>query len=316
MKLQTIVNIPEYEISFDHHSKLLSLGSCFSDNIGNRLSELWFDIAVNPFGVLFNPISIANLIERSLDSKYFTADEIQERDGIYFLFDTHSNLASTNAHETLKKANEQLDRTKEYILKSDLIILTFGTAFYYELKEESKVVGNCHKMPGGLFDRKKVQSSKIVSIYSDLIDRIKELNPKVNFLFTVSPIRHSRDGFIENNRSKAELILAVEQICEAESKAFYFPAYEIQMDELRDYRFYAEDLNHPNKLAIDHIFTRFTSSLLDQSNLNLIEEIRKINIQEQHKPLFPDSSATLKALEKLKQKKAELQALISQKKNI
>ena len=309
MKLQSKVNLSEYDFNIHLKSKILSLGSCFSENIGSRLQELWFDIQVNPYGIIFNPISISNLIYRSINEQLFSIEEVEERDGVYFLYDLHSKTSALSPEEVIEKANEALIKTKEYIQQADFIFITFGTAFYFELKNNKKVVGNCHKMPSNLFDRKKIETNEIVEIYQSLIQKIESLNPNVQFIFTVSPVRHSRDGFIANNRSKANLILALEAICKR-TNAHYFPSYEIQMDELRDYRFYKEDLNHPNKIALDYIFQSFSSTFFDQQTQSILKEIRKVNLQEQHRPLQPESKTYIESQKKLIETKKNLQEKI------
>jgi hypothetical protein len=312
MNLKAEVQIPEYDFSLTHKDKILSIGSCFSDNIGLKLKELWFDIEVNPFGVLFNPISIANLIERALENRLFTKEEVQKRNDIHFIFDLHSKLSSTSADEVLQKGNLQLKKTKTYLEEADTLIFTFGTSFYYELKAQNKVVGNCHKVPQSEFERKKVEASLIIKAYKELILKIKLINPKMKFIFTVSPVRHSKDGFIANNRSKSELLLAIGEL-ENLADVSYFPSYEIQMDELRDYRFYAEDLNHPNKLAINYIFEKFVNSLADDKTKNNLTKVQKIVHQENHRVLFPESEEGKKFQETLKEKKKELQKEIFDK---
>jgi len=309
MKLQSVISFPEYDFKIDHHSKILSFGSCFSDHIGSKLKTLWFDAKVNPFGVLFNPISIANLLERALDGNKFTLDEVKQRGDLHFIFDFHSQLTDINSNKVLEKANMKLEETLDYLKNSNLLLITFGTSFYYELKENKKAVANCHKMPQELFERKKIKAAAITEIYKELLQKIKILNPTIEILFTVSPIRHERDGFIENNRSKAELLLAIAEL-EGIKNVNYFPSYEIQMDELRDYRFYSEDLQHPNKLAIEYIFEKFISQLCNQKTIVHMQNIQKIVSQENHRILFPESEEGKKSLKNLADKKAALKALI------
>lgn len=299
------VKIQDYPFSLSHHDKVLSVGSCFSQNIGLKMNELWFDIETNPFGVLFNPISIANLLERSIEQKRFTKEELHQRGDLFFLFDTHGKLADSNPETVLNNANQALKTTFNHLQSSNYLLITFGTAYYFELKEEEKVVGNCHKMPQHLFERKKVQSNQIVTIYKDIFKSILVINPNIQILLTVSPIRHARDGFIENNRSKAELLIATETL-ENLDFCHYFPSYELQMDELRDYRFYANDLNHPNQQAIDYIFEKFSNSLFSENTKSNLKEIKKIVSQENHRPLFPHSEENKSNLEKLKKRKEEL----------
>ncbi len=303
------MDIPKFPFEIDHKDSIVSMGSCFSDHIGSKLDELWFDILTNPFGVMFNPISIANLIERALEEKFFTETDIQQRKDIYFLFETHGKLADTSAEKVLDNANSALKKLKTQLEKAHILILTFGTSFYFELKEEEKVVGNCHKMPQSLFDRKKVKSDQIVKIYDELLDEIRGINPNIQVVFTVSPIRHTRDGLVANNRSKAELLIACEQL---ENHAFchYFPSYEIQLDVLRDYRFYSRDLNHPSDQAIDLIFEEFSKVVFSEEKRKDLKEIQNIVSQEKHRSHFPESEESQLFQKKLLENKTALKGRI------
>lgn len=306
MKLRSEITLPEYKLNLTYQSKMLSLGSCFSDHIGQKLKTHWFAIEVNPFGVLFNPFSIANLIQRALSKDFFREEEIMQRGEIYFIYDFHSELSSTDEKELLIKANKQLEKLKIYLETSNLLMLTFGTSYYYELRDSKKIVANCHKMPQTFFKKQKGNSGEISALYSSLIKELKKRNPKLEVLFTVSPVRHSNDGFIENNRSKAELILAVEALEKLEYVS-YFPSYEIQMDELRDYRFYAEDLNHPNELAFTYIFDKFKKALFSETLCKQILDVEKVLKQENHRLFFPETEESKKYLKDLAFKKSKLE---------
>lgn len=308
-KLMSQVELPKYPFQIKHQSSILSLGSCFSDSIGQLLADLWFPIEINPFGTLFNPLSIAQLLERALNNEKYVLSDIQQAGEIHFLWDMHSRNSDLDPENVLQKANEAIEKTNRFLKHGDLLILTFGTAYYFELKKEKLVVGNCHKQAQSLFERKKADTAEIVKIYTKLFRKIREINPKIQFLITVSPVRHFRDGFISNNRSKSTLLLATEEL-EKEAAVFYFPSYEIQVDELRDYRFYESDLIHPNSLAVNIIFEYFKKAFFDLTTKDYVEKIQKINAQEEHRPLFPNSIETKRAQEKLKAKKRDLQRKI------
>ncbi|MCB0479249.1 MAG: GSCFA domain-containing protein [Crocinitomicaceae bacterium] len=304
-KLFSHIHIPEFPITIDHKDQLYSIGSCFSENIGQILADQWFSIDVNLFGTLFNPISILNLFNRALEKKYFVTDEIQESGGLYFLWDCHGKITDTVKERVLSKANQALDQTHDFLQHGQYLFITFGTAFYFELKKDHQVVANCHKQPQSLFERKKITASEIVSKYEEFHQKLNAINPNLKTIYTVSPVRHARDGFIANNRSKAELLLAIE-ILEKQHSIFYFPSYEIQMDELRDYRFYSDDFMHPNPLAIKIIFDHFKDSLFTMETKDLFSKISKIKAQETHRHLFPESEDAKRAQIMLAEKKAQL----------
>ncbi|MEZ4937151.1 MAG: GSCFA domain-containing protein [Crocinitomicaceae bacterium] len=308
-QLTSSVPLPEFPFEITHQDEIYSLGSCFSEHIGSLLKNLWFPIQVNPFGTLFNPLSILHILERSFQLDLFTEESIQEHNGLYFLWETHGRISDTQPAKVLERANQELTALHNFLQKGNYMLITFGTSFYFEHHSLGKIVANCHKQPQDWFTRKRANSSEIALKYLAFTEKVQKLNPHLKFIFTVSPVRHARDGFVANNRSKAELLLAIEQI-EAQPNNFYFPSYEIQMDELRDYRFYADDLLHPSPLAIELIFEKFKQSILGIATTNFIEEISKINAQEAHRPMFPELPETKHAEEKLKEKKAQLQGKI------
>ena len=308
--LQTIVPINNASNPIGYDSKILLLGSCFVENIGNKLEYYKFQATQNPFGILFHPIALETLIHRALAKKQYSATEIFEREGIYYCFDAHSDLRAGSEEELLEKLNSALVQMEEEIKRASHIVITLGTAWVYEHLATNAIVANCHKVPQSEFSKKLLSAEQIQSSLESMTAKIREVNPEVQFLFTVSPVRHLKDGFMENQRSKANLITAIHSILSSQAPSrnlSYFPAYEIMMDELRDYRFYAKDMVHPNALAVDYIWEKFKLSWIDSGSYELMDEVDKIQKALLHRPFNPASEANAKFQQSLKTKIAYLQ---------
>lgn len=279
------------------------MGSCFAENIGNRLSDNKFNARINPFGVLYNPSSIASSVESLLDERIFTSKDLFQQDGIWNSFSHHSRFSDLCLDECLNMINVEASAAQKQLKECDMLMITFGSAFAYKLKTNGAIVANCHKLPEKDFNLKRLSVDEIVSQYNELIQRLLTLRPEINILFTVSPIRHLKDGLHENQLSKATLMLAIDLVCKSFPKStFYFPAYEIIMDELRDYRFYAEDMTHPSTLAIDYIWECFCNCCLDKKSLQFITVWQEIQKAVSHRPFQPGSSAFQLFVRKNKEK--------------
>ncbi|MDD6209055.1 MAG: GSCFA domain-containing protein [Bacteroidales bacterium] len=289
MELLSKVALPQYPFHITHKDKILLTGSCFATNIGERLTQAKFNVITNPFGVVYNPLSIKNGLDRLLSGQLYTPKELFFSNGYYRSFDHHSSFSSPDETECLNRINNALQSGIKQLKECTLLILTFGTSFVYSLKGEKQIVSNCHKLNEDLFDRRRVTPEEIVSSWLPLLYTIKKENPNIHILFTVSPIRHWRDGAHENQLSKSGLLLTIDQLQKELDNIFYFPAYEIMMDELRDYRFYADDLFHPSPLAIDYIWEEFKSSFMDSSTKKIITEWQTIYRALEHKPFNPKS---------------------------
>lgn len=289
MELLTKVALPIFPFKITHKDKILLLGSCFATNIGERLSSTKFDIVTNPFGVLYNPISIRKSLERLLSEKIYTENDLFELNGLYQSFDHHSCFSDTEVSVCLKKINHSFHNGVKQLKECSLLIVTFGTSFVYSLRKDDRVVSNCHKLPENLFTRRRIDFLEIISQWQSLIGFLKNKNPNIRILFTVSPIRHWKDGAHENQLSKASLLLAIDTLSKTTDNVFYFPSYEIMMDELRDYRFYDDDMLHLSSIAIDYIWERFKSSLIDISAQRAIEAWLPIQKALNHKPFSPNS---------------------------
>lgn len=267
----------------DHRAKIFALGSCFAERISERLSRAKFAVTSNPFGVLFNPTSIAKALERLADSRAFAVCDIREGREGYFSFEAHSSLDGRSQTEIFANLNQAVAQGSKALREADWVIMTFGTAWIYE--REGRVVANCHKQPASEFSRRRLSVEEIVEMYGQLFDGV--LRDK-QVILTVSPVRHLGDGLQENSVSKAILRLAVEELCERYENVYYFPSFEIVMDDLRDYRYYAEDMAHPSKVAVDYVWERFCEYALSQRALQLLPRIEQIVRAAEHRPFNPN----------------------------
>lgn len=272
MKFRTEIPVEKTEVNIDHRSKLMLLGSCFSQNIGQKLLDGNFNVELNPFGVLYNPLSIAKSLQLLLDKKQFAESDLFEDRGVYNSFSHHSSFSSDDRNECLKNINESIDRASSKLENLDYLIITFGTAYVFSLKETDEVVSNCHKVPASLFDRRRLSVAEIIDEWGGLLQKMREVNPKLKVIFTVSPIRHWKDGAHGNQLSKSILLLAIDELQNQEKNVFYFPSYELVLDDLRDYRFYASDMLHPNEIAIDYIWQHFSEMYFCGDTMGIIRE--------------------------------------------
>lgn len=287
MSFFTEIKIPEFPWKMDYSKSMMFFGSCFSENIGQKLLDLKFNIDLNPFGILFNPVSIANSLKLLLEKKVFTENDLFYDQGQWNSFYHHSRFSDTNREAALEKINNRIVQSHEFLSKADFLLITFGTSWVYEFRKTSQVVSNCHKIPSAEFRRYRLDVAEITQMYGELISELLRFNPKLKVIFTVSPIRHWKDGAVENQVSKSVLLLAINQLLNApeNSMARYFPSYEIVMDELRDYRFYAEDMIHISPVGIDYIFERFNRALMSAESIQLTKEVLKIRKALLHRPV-------------------------------
>ncbi|MEJ4086715.1 GSCFA domain-containing protein [Galbibacter orientalis] len=302
MKLQTQIPLKPLENSIDYNAKVFLMGSCFVENIGEKFSYYKFQSLVNSFGIIFHPKAIENLISRIIQQKKFTKEDVFFLNERWHCFEVHSVLSNPSEEIFLNKLNEILEESFSFLKTASHIVFTLGTAWGYENKESANLVANCHKVPQKNFNKVLFNAIEIEASLKIITRLIKEINPKAAIQFTVSPVRHLKDGFIENQRSKAHLITAIHQIIEKDTSISYFPSYEIMMDELRDYRFYAEDMIHPNKTAINYIWEKFKETAVASSCTNTMKEVEKIQSGLSHRPFNTESDEFIKFQEKLQQK--------------
>ena len=300
IKLQTEILLKPEENQIDYSSKILLLGSCFSENIGERFEYYKFQNRINPFGIIFNPISLEKLIVRAIDSQNYTEEDVFEHNELWFCFETHSQLAAKSQEEILSRLNDSLQILREALLSGTHIILTHGTSWVYRHLESNTIVANCHKLPQRLFQKELLSIDDISLSLLNITEKILSVNPEANLINTISPVRHIKDGFVENTQSKAHLIAAIHGVVKRQS--FYFPSYEIMLDELRDYRFYSEDMLHPNNTAIEIIWQKFSGVWIFPKAESIQKEIGQIQTALQHRPINPFSKENELFQEKLQQR--------------
>jgi len=282
----------------------LLIGSCFTEQIGNKLSAHKFDMLQNPNGILFNPVSIAYALSSYADGIKYSADDLFYQNELWGSWQHHSRFSHTNQKEGLQIINDSQNQAHFFLKEADWIIITLGSSFSYRLTkyaESSQVspsggdlegaVANCHRAPAQWFNKHLMEIDEIIATLDNCYHQLMQFNSKLNIIFTVSPVRHIRDGVVENNRSKARLIEAVHHVVNKFERLYYFPAYELVIDVLRDYRFYDTDLVHPNYMATEFVLEKFAESCIDEPSQQLMQEIKKIVIARKHKPFQPDTKS-------------------------
>lgn len=290
LKWSTPVELPTAEWHISHTDPMLMIGSCFAQNIGSYLQEYKFLCDVNPYGILYNPLSIAHTLEELGEEKEYMLTELRERNGIWHSWAHHGDFSSTDPEKTLQQIRTRMMFASKRLKEAHWLIITFGTARVYRRKETGEIVGNCHKYPHKEFEQELLSVECIVQTYIALIEKLRRKNPHLKILFTVSPIRHTKDGMHGNQISKATLLLAVEALCKQVAEVYYFPAYELVLDELRDYRFYAEDLVHPSSQAVEYVWNQFCACCFTEETLSVLVSIEEINKALSHKPFYPSSA--------------------------
>ncbi len=311
MQFRTKIPIHQSDFSIGYQSKILSLGSCFAVNIGDKFDYFKFQNATNPFGILFHPLAIEKLIRFAVSNTLFTEEDIFFHNERWHCFDAHSDLSSPNKDEFLNSLNSIIQFTKQQIVESSHIIITYGTSWVYRNIATNEIVANCHKIPQKQFRKELLPVETIEKSIKNTLDLIQKVNANGKIIFTISPVRHLKDGFVENQVSKAHLVSAIHQILKSKicilQSAIYFPSYEIMMDELRDYRFYVEDMMHPNQVAIDYIWQRFSETNISQESHSIMKDVETIQRGLAHRPFNLNSQSHQHFLSKLQDKMAKLQ---------
>lgn len=302
MDFTTTIPISKSSNPIDYDSRIISFGSCFAQNIGEKLSYFKFQNTVNPFGIIFNPVSIENLVSRAVNNQLFTENDIFFHNDLWHCFEVHSELTHSDKTIFLDRLNQVLSDFHFQIFKSTHFQITYGTSWVYRNKSSNSIVANCHKVPQNQFEKEILSVATIEKSIQNTIDLIQKVNPNCHFIFTVSPVRHIKDGFVENQRSKAHLITAIHSSISHLPSSNYFPSYEIMMDELRDYRFYAEDMLHPSQTAIDYIWKRFSENYISEEIFATMDEVCSIQKGLAHRPFNPDSDSHQMFLTSLNEK--------------
>ena len=285
----TQIDIPHSAVEITYNDRILTLGSCFAENIGTKLQEAFFLTFINPFGVMYNPMSVAQGIRHLLSEKEFTAADLFQSGSLWNSLAHSSTFSAVTADEALQKINSRLQAARYFLHETNVMMITLGTAWVFELVDTRKIVSNCHKLPASRFTRRRLSVDEIINEFTEVFGLLRNSYPGLKFIFTVSPIRHWKDGAHENTVSKSTLHLAVDALEKQFDFVHYFPAYEIMMDELRDYRFYASDMLHPSDVAVDYIWQRFGDTYFSSETLNLKKELERLRADLNHRPLHPET---------------------------
>ena len=292
MTFFTKVQFPTSSDKISYTDNLLAIGSCFADSMSTKFKERAFSIRSNPNGIIYHPLVIAQSLERIAFGKAFELNELQKnRDELWHSWDHHSSFSHPERETALKKMNAAFEVAHHRLLRADWLIITFGTAYGYRLHSNNKLVANCHKYPAADFEKELSETEALIATYTNLIPRLKEINSKLKIILTVSPIRHKKDGLVNNNRSKSRLLILAEKLEQQFDYCQYFPSFEYLMDELRDYRFYNSDLLHPSLEAQEFIWEKFSAAYFNEDTQKMIAFIMKFVRAANHRPLFPNTSA-------------------------
>lgn len=312
MELSTNIPIPKSNSPVDYHSKIISFGSCFANEVGKKFDHYKFRQFTNPFGVLFHPLAIEKVIDFALSEKQFTSENLFYHNERWHCFDVHSNLSHPDKEEMIVNLNATLKATRQNILEASHFIITLGTAWVYHHIESNETVANCHKVPQKEFEKRLLSIEEITTSLEFIVAKVKGVNSNIRFIFTISPVRHLKDGFTENQVSKSHLVSALHESLSTLSSTplgggvgggdYYFPSYEIMIDELRDYRFYAADMVHPNSLAINYIWERFGETYFTNQVKKTMTEVETIQKGLAHKPFNTQSDSHQKFLKNLLEK--------------
>lgn len=289
-KFRTEVNVTPSVCKINHKSGILFIGSCFTENIGARMVEYKFDADINPFGIVYNPLSVLQNLEVILSGKKYTNSDLYNYQDSWISFDHHSRFSFPDPETCMKEINRRIEYAHSRIHTIQYLILTFGTAWIYKIKESGRLVSNCHKLPAAFFNRELLKVENILSDYTTFLHELRKINPGLRIIYTVSPIRHWKDGPVQNTLSKSILILAIHELLKTFDFTEYFPSYEIAMDDLRDYRFYEGDMLHPNSQMIDYTWDKFCQTYFESDTLKIIKDVGKLKTALKHKPFHPGAN--------------------------
>jgi len=295
---RTEVAAPEFPFSIDHTSQVVMLGSCFTENMGERLIHNKIATLINPFGILFNPFSIMNALERMLNDRPYSVDELTRSGDHFVSLDHHGSFNRQSAEETLEGINQSLQEGATKIKQADVVFITLGSAWVYEHIEMGHTVANCHKIPNKEFRKRLLSFQDVHLILRHIPQFLTSKGVKAKVVFTVSPVRHWKDGAVENQRSKAHLLSAIHAVVDEFDSCYYFPPYEMMMDDLRDYRFYQTDMLHPTQQAIDYVWQKFETSFFSDETRIICQELKSLVQAVEHRPVDPESNSFQRFLRK------------------
>lgn len=295
MKLITEVSLPEYPLRLDHQSPVLLMGSCFTENMGRKLERYLFPVCINPFGVTYNPLSVQKNLEALIQKEAYSAEELNLHNDLWFSFDHYTGFSSPDQEVALDRINRSFLSAKDLLKKAAFLVLTWGTSWVYRYNKTAQVVCNCHKIPAKEFTRTQLTIHEIIEAYELLLPQLFHFNSDLKIIHTVSPVRHWKDGAHGNQLSKAALLLAGDALQKQfPAQFFYFPSYEIVMDELRDYRFYADDMIHTNEQSTAYIWEKFQQALVSDSSINIMKDLESVLKMQEHRPRTGESETQVK----------------------
>jgi hypothetical protein len=306
MQLQLKLDIPPLDQPITYKDKLLLTGSCFTEHISDRLTQHKFKTLANPHGILFNPLSVAKSLNSYAEGRAYDQSDLFYLNELWNSWDHHTRFSDIDKGKAVEHINSSQREASGWIKEADWVVITLGSAFQYYLKENNRPVANNHRAPAQWFERKLLTIDSIVVVLSQALKNILSINPGARFLFTVSPVRHIKDGVVENNRSKARLLEAVHLVCEQMERAHYFPSYELVIDILRDYRFYDIDFVHPNYLATQYVWEQFAQACIAPEDRKIMAEVKELAIARGHRSRFPETEAHKRFLESYKEKAVSL----------
>lgn len=283
MDLRTIIKVEPSKFKISYKSRVMFIGSCFATAIGMKMEEGRIPVMVNPSGTVFNPVSVSETLDLVIKGRQFSINDLYNFEGTYLSFYHYTDFSSYNPEKILERINKASKQASEFLKSADFLFITFGTARVYKWKESGIIVSNCHKIPSCYFESELLGVNDIVNVWQKMLDNLHTLYPGLKIIFTISPVRHIKDGTHSNQVSKSILILAVEELLDHNSKPCYFPAYEILMDDLRDYRFYGDDMCHPSSSAIDYLWEAFTKCYFDEHTMEIWKEISRITKAVSHR---------------------------------
>ncbi len=306
MQFRTSIHKSEYPFKLDYSTEAMFIGSCFTENIGRKIQRLKFPVMVNPFGILYNPMSIKNAINRIMKKKKFNEKDLVYDKGLWHSLMHHGRFSNPDEKKCIDEINSEMSKAETCLAESKIIFITFGTAWVYEYIETGKVVGNCHKLPADKFNKRLLSVDEITVEYYHLINNLQNYLPNLKIVLSVSPVRYIKDGLHENTLSKSILHIAIRQLEEHFENVFYFPAYELLIDDLRDYRFYDDDMVHPSAKATEYVFDAFSDSFFDENTKKIIAETEKITTAASHRIIHPNTPDNRKFKETMLRKLIDL----------
>jgi hypothetical protein len=286
---RTEIRLKPSEWQIRHTDHFWGIGSCFAEHIQSKLSIGGFNSFSNPCGIVYNPISLLDQIKRSIHDQPWTEEDLVQHGGLFHGIYHHGAYSSPDRSVALDHMNNSLHQGHQHLMKTDVLMITMGSAIGYFHKPIGKLVANCHKIPANEFERKFLTPEEIIENFLETIQALKQNRPDINIILTISPVRYLKEGFTDNSYSKSILVLALQQILKKSQNTYYFPAYEILLDDLRDYRFYKEDMVHPNEQAIDYIWSKFMATYFDEPAIKIWDAVHEFNKARSHRPLHPDT---------------------------